>query len=149
MIDFNNSQLHRRLAVDIVHISLLAMYGLWVPMLMYGYTLQLGISFALIAILGTVFYHLAIVKTGIRKLVKTNISDLDEREREVVLNATRISYRVFTIGCIVFAFLYIAVRGYIEDQTEIAFSLSSSSISLLILSVLIGMSESLPGSIIA
>ncbi len=53
----------------------------------------------------------AFIKTGFWKMVHTSPKNLDEREMQVVLNALRYAYSIFTIICLIIIYVF-AIAEY-------------------------------------
>lgn len=55
------------------------------------------------------------IKTNFWKMVHTSNGNLDEREKQVVLNALKYSYSIFTVICLVIIYIFVIVKPAFID----------------------------------
>ncbi len=96
----NNGRTARRLRVCINVLVLLLFLGQFFIGQLEGFTSwRIGTLLGLLVAIVWYFFELH-VRTGFWKLTHQRVDDLDEREIEVVHDALRIAYSIFTIGAI-------------------------------------------------
>ncbi|MFC2088211.1 hypothetical protein ACFLSX_01290 [Calditrichota bacterium] len=57
----------------------------------------------------------AFIKTSFWKMVHTSNQNLDEREKQIVLNALKYSYSIFTVICLVIIYVFAVVKPDFVD----------------------------------
>jgi hypothetical protein len=92
-------------------------YASLVAALVFFYTgryYQWSVTFiSLTSVFATLFvisFIQAFIKTRFWKMVHTSYNNLDEREKQVVLNSLRYSYSIFAILCIVIMYVFAVVN---------------------------------------
>ncbi|MBU8922611.1 MAG: hypothetical protein KOO63_12405 [Bacteroidales bacterium] len=111
-----------------------------------GWNLALIVAALMTTAIVAVSFAWTYVKTGLWKLVHTDIDNLDERETQLTHQALRRSYQIFTaISTLIFSLLFFLVR-FSVDMITFRGHFSLGLVLVLILPYLI---NTLPASIIA
>ena len=149
MIDFSNSRFNRRIGLLISFSGIFGVYGLWIATQFWGWSIGLILSFFVLAIISLIADYYTLRKTGIVKLARSKITNLDERQIVVVLEATRYSYYIFAASSVIGAFSFIVFHDYLTENPDLITIIDHPFSTMFIYTILIGMAFWLPSYVIA